>query len=248
MTSVDDFSAIARDYARYRPTYPDDLFRYLASISPGHSLALDCATGNGQAARGLVDFFDAIVAFDISVDQLKHATLHPKIYYIAAGAEAIPVQEGQFDLVVVTQALHWFDLAEFYAQARRILKPGGVLAALAYQVFETSPDIDRIISRYYTQVLGPFWSSGIRLVEENYQTIPFPFTEKQPPEIDMETSWNINEILGYLSSWSATTRFMSKNGYHPLREIESELLAAWGNPARRRILHWPVNLKVGVSL
>jgi len=248
MTDLDDFSGLARQYARYRPTYPDELFRYLASISSAHRLALDCATGNGQAARGLVDYFEAIIAFDLSMDQLKQASTHQKISYLAARAEAIPVERGLFDLVIVTEALHWFDPTAFYSEVKRVLKPGGIFAALAYHLLETDPDIDRIVARYYTQVLGPYWSPGIRLVEEKYQTLPFPFSEKQAPELKMETSWNLHETLGFLASWSATTRFMAINGYHPLQAIESELLAAWGNPENRRILTWPLTLKVGVSL
>jgi SAM-dependent methyltransferase len=247
MATNDDFSGLAREYARFRPTYPDGLFRFLASISPWHGLALDCGAGNGQAARGLVDYFDAIYAFDISMDQLKHAPLHPKISYLAARAEAIPAQSGSFDLLIVTEALHWFDLEMFYTEAKRVLKPGGILAGLAYQLLETSPDIDPIIARYYSQVLGPYWSRGVQLVDENYQTLPFPFTEMQPPELKMEKSWNLHETLGFLASWSATSRFMAKNGYHPLQEIEGELLAAWGDPDRRRTIHWPLILKVGVS-
>jgi hypothetical protein len=62
MPSVDDFSTIARENAQYRPIYPAELFRSLASISPARALALDCAMGNGQAARGLADFFERVLA------------------------------------------------------------------------------------------------------------------------------------------------------------------------------------------
>jgi hypothetical protein len=53
VTIPDHFSAHAARYGAYRPTYPDALFEYLASLVPAHDLAWDCATGNGQAALGL---------------------------------------------------------------------------------------------------------------------------------------------------------------------------------------------------
>jgi SAM-dependent methyltransferase len=246
MISLPDFSVLAREYAQYRPTYPDELFRYLASIAPGQRLALDCATGNGQAARGLVDSFQAVYSFDISLSQIKHAFSHPNVSYFAARAEAIPLEKGRFDLVVVTQALHWFDLPAFYGEVRRLLRPGGILAAAAYSFFETDPAVEQIIHRYYFQVLDAYWSPGIRLLERKYQTIPFPFQEKQPPEFTMETAWNLYELLGFLASWSAIPPFIEEKGYHPLQEVKSDLLAAWGEPEGRKILRWPVYLKVGV--
>ena len=62
--------SIAQSYAACRPDYPDELFSYLASLTPGHRLAWDCATGNGQAARNLGHFFDHVVASDHSSEQL----------------------------------------------------------------------------------------------------------------------------------------------------------------------------------
>ena len=46
----DHFSGHAGCYEAFRPTYPDALFEYLASLCPLRELAWDCATGNGQAA------------------------------------------------------------------------------------------------------------------------------------------------------------------------------------------------------
>lgn len=51
--SADQFSAVARAYARYRPSYPAELFAALARAAPGRRAAWDCATGTGQAATGL---------------------------------------------------------------------------------------------------------------------------------------------------------------------------------------------------
>ena len=45
MAFKDHFSGHAGSYARYRPDYPSELFDYLATLTPRHEVALDCATG-----------------------------------------------------------------------------------------------------------------------------------------------------------------------------------------------------------
>jgi hypothetical protein len=52
----DNFSAIAAGYAAWCPEYPDGLFTYLASLCAAHNKALDCGTGNGQAAKLLTAY------------------------------------------------------------------------------------------------------------------------------------------------------------------------------------------------
>jgi hypothetical protein len=76
MAFPDHFSGHADRYRAYRPTYPDALFAYLASLAPAHDLARDCATGNGQAARWLTPHFDAVVATDASQEQIARARPH----------------------------------------------------------------------------------------------------------------------------------------------------------------------------
>jgi hypothetical protein len=57
----DHFSVNSEKYRKYRPDYPAVLFKSLSSITPGHDLAGDCATGSGQAAHGLVKYFHKVM-------------------------------------------------------------------------------------------------------------------------------------------------------------------------------------------
>ena len=98
MTEFEDhFSLQAGDYARFRPTYPPELFAYLASVAPGRRLAWDCGTGNGQAALELVRHFDRVVATDASVEQLARALPHERIEYRVERAEEIVLPPGSVD-------------------------------------------------------------------------------------------------------------------------------------------------------
>jgi hypothetical protein len=77
MTFPDHFSDHADLCKALRPTYPDALFAYLASLVSSHDLAWDCATDNGQAAVALTPHFDAVVATDASPQQIAQANPHP---------------------------------------------------------------------------------------------------------------------------------------------------------------------------
>jgi hypothetical protein len=100
MTFPDHFSDHADRYEAFRPTYPDALFAYFASLVPAHDLAWDCATGNGQAALGLTPHFDSVVATDASPQQIAQAHPHPKVTYLVApamrNAESIKISPCPF--------------------------------------------------------------------------------------------------------------------------------------------------------
>lgn len=247
MNFKDHFSKHAGDYARARPRYPRSLFEYLASLCRQRTLAWDCGTGNGQAALGLTPWFEKIIATDASREQLAKATRHARIEYLQTPAERTPFAPQSFDLIIVAQALHWFDRGALFAEARRVLKSGGVLAAWSYELSRTSPEIDTVIERYYTDIVGPDWPPERKLVADGYRAIEFPFREIAAPEFRMEQHWTCDEYLDYLYSWSATQRYMKRAGQNPLELVFDELAAAWGTPETRRLVTWPVNMRVGYT-
>jgi SAM-dependent methyltransferase len=246
MTFKDHFSRQAADYAKFRPGYPQKLFEYLGSIAPSRGLAWDCATGNGQAAVGLAAAFDRVIATDASEKQIANAKLHDCVEYRVAPAESSGIKSGTVDLIMVAQALHWFDLDRFYAEARRTLKPNGVLAASAYNLLQITPAIDEVVNRYYYEVVGPFWPPERALVEK-FEELPFPFSGIQAPSFEMLVQWNMEHLVGYLRSWSATHRFIAANRRDPLEEIAAELGAAWGDTKQSRRVIWPLTFRVGVK-
>jgi len=128
----DHFSGVAADYAAYRPQYPAALFDWLASVSPRCELAWDCACGSGQASLPLASRFALVAASDASAIQVATATASENIRYLVAAAETAPLADGTVDLVTVAQALHWFVGDEFFAEVRRVGRPGGVFAAWTY--------------------------------------------------------------------------------------------------------------------
>lgn len=241
----DHFSGHAADYGQYRPQYPDALFAYLASVAPGTGMAWDCATGTGQAAQGLADYFDTVIATDASAQQIESSRSLARIQYRVAPAEDSGMPAGSIDLVTVAQALHWFDLDRFYAEAQRVLKPGGVLAAWTYNLLHVTPWIDAQVSHLYGPLLDRFWPEERRLVEQGYKSMPFPFLEIPHPSFEMSTDWNLPQLMGYLGTWSAVQKYRREIGQDPLAIIASAISEAWGDSQATRKINWPLSMRLG---
>ena len=160
----DFFSNHSEDYARSRPPYPRHLFDFLVGLVPRRNQAWDCATGNGQAAIILSEYFDQVIASDASEDQIKNAQPRKNIRYEVFLAEKPNLADDSVDLITIAQALHWFDLSTFYKEATRVLKKGdykfgksrGIIAAWAYGIHSVSREVDDIVRVLYEDILGPY--------------------------------------------------------------------------------------------
>ena len=245
-TFPDHFSGVASRYADCRPSYPAEFFDYLATLASGDALAWDCAAGSGQATRGLAPRFARVVATDASPEQIAAAPKLPNVEYRVALAENSGLADASVGLVTVAQALHWFDLPRFYSEVRRVLRPGGVLAVWAYGINRVEGEtVDSIVQDFYGNTLGPYWPPSRHLVESGYRTLPFPFAEIAPPLFRMESSWTLDRLLGYFSTWSATSRYIKATGQNPIGALEEKLRPAWGNGNEARTVVWPLTLRVG---
>lgn len=240
----DHFSGHAAGYARARPGYPASLFAFLAAAAPSRARAWDCGAGSGQAARSLAAHFDAVVATDASAAQVAKAGPAPRLLYAAAAAERAPLRDASVDLVTVAQALHWFDLPAFFAEAARVGRPGALLAAWCYGNNRVTPEVDRAWLRFYRDVVGPYWPPERLLVEEGYRSIAFPFAALPAPAFAMEADWDLAEFLDYLGTWSGSQYYRKARGSDPLDEIRAEMAAAWGDAGSKRRIVWPLTLKL----
>ena len=246
MSFADHFSGASAAYAAFRPRYPDALFDFLAQAAAAHDEAWDAGTGSGQAAVGLARHFKHVTATDASGSQIEHATPDPRVSYRVGPAESCDLADQSVDLVTAAQALHWFDRARFWAEARRVLWPGGgVIAAWTYVMVEIAPRIDEIVRRFYRDVVGPYWPPERRITEERYRTIEFPFAEFAAPNFVIEQSVTLDEVAGYVRTWSATRRFVKQHNQDPVDDLVSELSRVWGASQQSRLARWPVAMRVG---
>ena len=243
-TFKDHFSGHAADYAKFRPNYPPELFDYLASISPERELAWDCATGNGQAAVELAEHFDKVIATDASARQIESAQPHPGISYRVAPAETSGIDPDSVDLILVAQALHWFDMDRFFTEATRVSKESGILAVSTYLHVTINPEIDAILSKFYHETTGPHWPPERDLVETNFESIRFPFPELPSRQFEIRQHWNLGRLTGYLRTWSATKKFIAARGFDPVDSLTQELGGVWHDREHTRQVTWPLKLRI----
>jgi SAM-dependent methyltransferase len=246
---ADHFSSLAARYADFRPRYPKELFAYLASLCAARELAWDCACGSGQATIDLAAHFKKVIATDASAQQIAAASPATNIEYRVAPAESSELPDASADLITVAQALHWFKVDAFCAEAKRVLKPNAIIAVWLYGATHIDGDaVDELAQDYHYNRIGPYWPPEREYVENGYATLPFPFTRIESPNFEIKTRWTLDQLLGYFSSWSGTKRYIEANGKNPLAQLEAEMFAVWGDPAVPREVRWPITLRVGRQL
>ncbi|WP_447637690.1 class I SAM-dependent methyltransferase [Flavobacterium microcysteis] len=239
----DNFSNQASGYSKFRPSYPPELIEHIVSFTESREMALDVATGNGQVAQLLSEYFETVYATDISENQLLHAKRLLNVIYKKLPAEKTDFKDKQFDLITVAQAIHWFDFDQFYAEVYRILKPDGIFAIIGYGLFKTNAQSDKILSDFYYNIVGPFWDAERKYLDENYQTIPFPFKELETLHFQNKFSWNFEQLVGYLETWSAVEHYKAHNNENPIDLIRKELEFSW--EAGDKTVVFPMLLRLG---
>ena len=243
MPALDRFSAQAADYARYRIDYPAALYEWLLPQVPSRERAWDCATGNGQVAAVLADYFVRVDATDLSASQLAQAAPCPNIHYQTARAEHTPFPAGRFDLITVAQAVHWFAPAVYHAEVRRVARPGAVLAEWGYGLVKISPEIDPLIQHFYRETMGPYWDANRWHIDDEYARIPFPFADVRRAHFAVRRQWSAAWFLGYLRTWSSVAKYQQERGADAVALIAAEITALWGD--REREVTFPVFARAG---
>jgi SAM-dependent methyltransferase len=242
---ADHFSAQARQYAVARPHYPSALFAWSAAQCRQHELAWDAGCGSGQASIGLAAYFDQVVATDPSAAQIASAPAHDRVTYRVEPAESPSLPAASTDLILVAQALHWFDQAAFHAAVQRTLRSDGCFVAVCYGLLRIDEAVDRIIGTLHHDTLGSYWPRGREHVDRGYRDLPFPYDRLTPPAIRMTHTWSVQDVLDYLSTWSAVQRYKAATGMDPVAAVSPGIRQAWGISKTTRQVEWPLTVHAG---
>lgn len=240
----DLFSSQSDQYVKYRPEYPEAFFDYLNSLVAEKNCAWDCGTGNGQVASVLSKSFEHVYATDISSEQIKNASKKNNIVYSVQPAEKTNFTDASFDLIVVAQAIHWFDFDLFYEEVRRTAKKGAIVCIVGYARVEISPEIDLLVTDFYENVIGKYWAPERKYIDLNYETIPFPFTEIETPTFENQLNWSLDHFVGYLNTWSAVKESIKQNNYNPIDQLKEEIKEFWDTDESKEVC-FPILLRVG---
>src|SRR5438552_13504358 len=240
----DHFSEVAAAYAAHRPTYPAALVDLFARLAPARRLAWDAGCGSGQLSALLAGPFARVWATDASTEQLARATPHPKVTYSCAPAQASGLADGVVDLATAAQAAHWFDLPAYYAEVRRVARPGGIVALIRSGVVMAGADLDAVMRPFYRDVLASYWPPERRHVDDGYRSLSFPFAELDAPPLEIRLDWRLEDLVGYIGTWSAVWALEQAEGPGPFATFRRALAGVWGSAAVRTV-RWPLALRVG---
>lgn len=245
-TFRDHFSEVAAEYATYRPHYPQALFDFLAERAPARTRAWDCACGNGQATIDLAARFEHVIATDPSAAQIAEAPAHPRIEWRVASGERSGILSDSCDLVTVAQALHWLDIDAFFVEAARVARREGLVAIWSYgDARFDEPGLDALVKQFARTTVGPYWPPQRHLVDEGYRSVQMPFEEIDVPAFEMMERWTLEQLVGYVRTWSATNRYRDAKNEDPVPELHAKLRAVWPDPAQRKRVWWPLSVRVG---
>jgi SAM-dependent methyltransferase len=239
---ADHFSALAARYAAYRPYYPAAVVDVLADRCERHDVAWDVGCGSGQLSVALAARFSRVIATDPAQAQLDHADRHPCIEYRCAPAEASGLGDASVDLAVAAQSAHWFDWPRFVVEVGRVTRPGGLIALVTYRNAELAGAVGQLLVGYYAEI-APYWPDGRVHVNNNYRDLELPWPAVPAPPIEMTARWTRDEMVGYITTWSATARLVAARGEALVDELRRRLAAIWPDDERREV-HWPLTIKL----
>lgn len=242
---LDRFSNQSDSYKKFRPLYPKALYDFLFSLSGSHETAWDCGTGNGQVATQLASRFEKVLASDISETQLAKAEKRHNIEYMKFRAEQPPFANESIDLITVGQAIHWFDIPLFFKEAKRVLKPGGVLAFWGYGLIRVNLEINKVIDHFYSEVVGAYWDFERQHIDSNYESIDFNWNEIETPQnLAIKAKWDIKQFEGYFNSWSAVQKYKEQHdGENPVKVLVDGVKRTRAGDEMK--VRFPIFIKVG---
>lgn len=162
------FNGKARNYSKYRPSYPDEYIDYL--IKKGNiqndSVIFDVGAGTGIFTELLLKRGLSVVAVEPNLDMSVYIEELIKKYsnlrFMNSLAEEINYHKKDVDLITVAQAFHWFDIKKFKNQCKNILKDKGKVA-LVWNVRDEKSEVIRESFDICTRLCKDFkgFSGGI---------------------------------------------------------------------------------------
>jgi hypothetical protein len=184
-----------------------------------------------------------MVASDPAEAAIDRAPEIDGVRYEVGDASSVTLADASVDLIASGQAAHWFDMAAFAAEARRVGRVACIVALWCYDRPRVDNAVDAQIDHLYHDVLEGCWDVGRRHIDARYADLQFPFAEFPLEVPDYSARWTAAEMLGYLRTWSAGDAYRQSGRGDAVDVIEGPLLEVWGPGARP--VRWPVGIRAG---
>ncbi|KAB5519355.1 hypothetical protein DKX38_023674 [Salix brachista] len=215
----------AKQYAETRPSYPQQLFQFIASKTPTRDLVWDVGTGSGQAARSLAGIYKKVTGTDTSLKQLELAPKLPNVSY----HHTAPVMSGSELEETVSAQSTW-----------------------CYTIPEVNDSVDSVLEQFHSIDSEPFWEPRLKLIDDKYRSIDFPFEAVEgadhtgPFKFVAEKLMDLDEYLTYLRSWSAYQTAKTKGVELPRDDMIGSFKRAWNEDGHdQKAVKFPIYLRIG---
>ncbi|XP_077998723.1 putative methyltransferase DDB_G0268948 [Glandiceps talaboti] len=223
-------SEMAGDYKNLRPSYPQDVAKRIVSYAKQKlgelKLAVDVGCGSGQSTIILADDVEKVLGVDISEDQIefaKNSTAPPNVDFKVGSCGDIPVESETVDLITVGTAIHWFDMAEFYKEVERILRPGGCLAIYTYYSTkledsdnEKSKQMNDLLKKFEEKVMNKNRREGqwakILDGEDTFRELQLPYKDSErDTSLAIKNDQSVASVIALMKTYSECKEYLRKN-------------------------------------
>ncbi len=128
------FSGFADLYDAVRPVPPAELAEVIARYAGGRpDLVVDLGSGTGLSSRWAASWSNEVIGVEPSADMRTRAaavTSTAHVQFVPGWSNATELPDACADVVLAVQALHWMEPTSTFAEVARLLRPGGVFAAI----------------------------------------------------------------------------------------------------------------------
>jgi len=214
--SAADRYAVGRPY--FHPFVISKVAEFLEAEIPVAD-AIDIGCGTGLSTKALRQIATRVVGIDDSREMLRHAQSVEGLNFIQAPGEAIPFEALSFDMISLSQSFHWLDRAKFFAEARRVLRPGGWI--IVYDnYFSAVMRENEAFHSWFKDYLVRFPTPPrpkVQFTDEDARMEGFEFIHK-----DMHEDWpafSLETLIDYLITQSNISEAIEVNG-QSLEEIK----------------------------
>jgi ubiquinone/menaquinone biosynthesis C-methylase UbiE len=213
---------VAERYAKGRPHFHcfviEKIKKFLA-LKQNLSFVLDVGCGTGLSSAALKTISERIVGIDVSFEMMRQAAKTPGIEYFQASAENLPFGEAKFDLITISQAIHWINKQNFFAEADRVLKRGSIIVAYDNYFQGQMLGNPAFNDWYNAEFLKnyPVPARGRRAFDETSEN-PLDFVLEHEEFNENTLEFSATEMVNYLITVSNVIARV-ENGGQPIREV-----------------------------
>ncbi|MCZ4352762.1 class I SAM-dependent methyltransferase [Roseovarius aestuarii] len=195
---------------------PEQFLSWLAALPLHKDTSVECGAGNAEIAQFLASSFAKSYAVDINPISLPPDT---SVKAICADAGALPFNDASVDLLISMQALHHFDVSKHLDEAHRVLRGGGIFAALCWGEISLPDDIRRAYTPIF-DAIAPYWEANRPVVLSGYEGLEFAGCSIDRPRAQMHVQCNLDKLEEIMATWSAVQNAVGAGVAFPDLDLE----------------------------